>query len=224
MSKLTDTIKGLNTAITTPTETIMSLQATVSKQPLTVNQNPIDTLITKTVDRSLNIVMYGIEEPLPTIPKSDRDRSDLANTLPVLSTIDSSIQNASISDLYRQGRFDENQTRPRPILVKFLHRMDVTTILSNRNKIKKLIAIKADMSKEERTVESLLLQEHWKLIQQGTSRKHITIQRSEMYVGKLLHAKVTNLKFVLCKFPANTTNVNPASSTSVEMEMEHADT
>ena len=202
----------------------MSLQATVSKQPSTVNQNPIDTPITKTVDRSLNIVMYGIEEPLPTILKSDRNRSDLANILPVLSTIDSSIQNVSISDLYQLGRFDENQTQPRPILVKYLYRMEVTTILSNRNKINSPIVIKADMSKEERMVESLLLQERWKLIQQGTSRKHITIRRSEMYVGKLLHAKVTNLKLVLCKSPANTTNANPASSTSMEMEMEHADT
>ena len=101
--------------------------------------------------------------------------SDLANILPVLSTIDSSIQNRSISDLYvyQLGRFDENQTRPRPILVKFLRRMDVTTILSNRNKIERPMVIKADMSKEERKVESLLLQEHWKLIQQGTSHKHI---------------------------------------------------
>ena len=43
-----------------------------------------------------------------------------------------------------------------------------------------------------------------------------------MYVGKLLHAKVTNLKLALCKSPANTSNPNPASCTSLEME--HANT
>ena len=46
------------------------------------------------------------------------------------------------------------------------------------------------MTKDERKVESILLQERWKLIQQGTSRKHISKRRSEIYVGKLLHAKV----------------------------------
>jgi len=67
--------------------------------------------------------------------------------------------------------------------------MDVTTVLSNKNKVKKpiIIIIKADMSKDERKVESVLLQEHWKLIQQSTNRKHISIRKN---VGKLLHAKV----------------------------------
>ena len=40
-----------------------------------------------------------------------------------------------------------------------------------------------------------------------------------MYVGKLLHAKVIIPKLALCKSPANTTNANPVSSTSMEMEL-----
>jgi len=44
------------------------------------------------------------------------------------------------------------------------------------------------MSKDERKVESILLQEQWRLIQQGTNRKNITIRKSEILVGKLLHA------------------------------------
>jgi len=57
-------------------------------------------------------------------------------------------------------------------------------------------------------VESVLLQECWKLIQQGTSRKHITIRRSEIYVGKLLHAKVIDQKLVLYRSPEETTDIN----------------
>ena len=74
----------------------------------------------------------------------------------MLSAIDSSIQNASINDLYQLGIFDRNQTRPRPILAKFLCRIDVTIILSNRNKVEKPVVIKADMIKDEKNVEFIL--------------------------------------------------------------------
>jgi len=220
ISKLIDTIKGLSTAIATLTETIISLQATVTKQPLIVSQHLIDITETKTVDRNMNI---GINESPATIPRSNRTKRDLDNLLSMLSAIDSSIQNASINDLYQLGKFDPNQTRPRPILAKFLHSINVTTILSNRNKIKRPVVIKADVTKDERKVESILLQERWKLIQQGTSRKHITIWRSEIYVGKLLHAKVIDQKLVLYRSPEEITDTNSASSTSAEAEMEHAE-
>ena len=80
------------------------------------------------------------------------------------------------------------------------------------------------MTKDEKKVESILLQECWKLIQKGTSRKHITIRRSEIYVDKLLHAKVIDQKLVLHRSPEETTDTNLASSTSAQAEMEHAET
>ena len=107
----------------------------------------------------------------------------------------------------------ENQSRPRPILAR---RMDVTAIPSNRNKVKKPIVIKAEY---KRKVESMLLQEHWKLIQQGTIRKHIAIQRAEKFVGKLLYAKVIDQKL---RSLANT-NDYIAPSTSGETDMEQVD-
>ena len=79
------------------------------------------------------------------------------------------------------------------------------------------------MTKDERKVESMLLQERWKLIQQGTSRKHISIRRSEMFVNKLLYAKVTNQKLVLYRSPPNTSDGNSGSFTSAEAEMEHGE-
>ena len=82
----------------------------------------------------------------------------------------------------------------------------MTTVLSNRNKVKKLIIIKADMSKDERKVGSILLQERWKLIQRGTNRKHNSIRKNEIFVGKLLHAKVVNQNLIQCKSQAVTTD------------------
>ena len=224
ISNLTDTIKNLHTAITSLTESITSLQSSVTKQSQSTAHKEAtsnETPMTKAADdRNMNIVVYGVEESPPATSKSDRTRNDLNSVLPILSAVDPSIQNASINDLYRLGRYDSEQSRPRPILVKFLRRIDVTTILSNRNKVKKPIIIKADMSKDERKVESVLLQERWKLIQKGTNRKHISIRKKEIFVGKLLHAKVVDQKLVQCRCQTGTTDTVSSPSNSVEAEMD----
>ena len=98
----------------------------------------------------------------------------------------------------------------------------MTTVLSNRNKVKKLIIIKADMSKDERKVGSILLQERWKLIQRGTNRKHNSIRKNEIFVGKLLHAKVVNQKLVQCKSQAVSTDTVSSPFDSAETEMDQA--
>ena len=168
----------------------------------------------------MNIVAYGINKSPPKTSKPDRIKHDLTNLLSILNAVNPSIQNSSIKDLYRLGKFNQSQSRPRPILVKFLCRIDVTTTLSNTNQVKKPVIIKADMSKHERKVESMLLQEHRKLIQQGTNRKDITIRKNEISVGKLLYGKVIDQKFVRRVLQVNTTEHSPTLSISVDTEMD----
>ena len=52
--------------------------------------------------------------------------------------------------------------------------------------------IKPDLSPQERLCESLLLKEHWKLIQAGTDRRHIKLQKSRLIVSGKVHAEVIN--------------------------------
>ena len=85
----------------------------------------------------------------------------------------------SIKDFHRLGRYKEKQDRPRPILVKFLSALDANAILSNRSNVSSPIVIKPDMSKEERDTESILLSEHWKLLQSGIDRKLIKIRNKQ---------------------------------------------
>jgi len=76
VSKLADTIKGLNAAITSLTETIMSLQSSVTKKFPQKEITSNDTPMIKTVDdKNMNIVVYGIDESPPSTPKSDRPQS-----------------------------------------------------------------------------------------------------------------------------------------------------
>ena len=83
-------------------------------------------------------------------------KHDLGVIVNTLSSIDSSITSASIKDLYRLGKFNENNNRPRPILVKFLRNL---VLSSKRSIMSSEISIKPDMTLDERKTEMILLKE-----------------------------------------------------------------
>jgi len=60
------------------------------------------------------------------------------------------------------------------------------------------------------------LSEHWKLTQQAMNCKCISIRKAEIFVGKLLHAKVIDQKLVKYRSQATTTD-----STSMKTEASH---
>ena len=78
ISKLANIIKDLNNAIISLTETITSLKSSVTMHtPTSVPETDASTNIPvrKAVDdRSMNIVVYGINESPPKTPKSDRTK------------------------------------------------------------------------------------------------------------------------------------------------------
>jgi len=76
------------------------------------------------------------------------------------------------------------------------------------------------MSKDERKIESILLQERWKLIQQGANRKVITIRKNEIFVGGLHHGKVIDQNFVKYGPQINITDNSSAPSAPAATDME----
>ena len=108
------------------------------------------------------------------------------------------IEAHAVKDFHRLGKYKPMQSRPRPILVKFLRTIDVTTILSNRASLDTSISIKQDLSPEEKHLESILLNERWKLIQAGYDCKSIKIRRGSILLnGKLFgHLDGSNFKKV----------------------------
>ena len=73
--------------------------------------------------------------------------------------------------MHHLGKFKIGQTRPWPILVKFL--MLYNTILSNKNLIPSPVLIKVDTTKVERDIESKLLSQRWNLIQGESTKKQL---------------------------------------------------
>ena len=84
-------------------------------------------------NKMLSIVIYGINESQPKTPRVTRQKHDLDAVLTVLSNVDSTLSRLSVQDPHRLGKFNATDPKPRPLLVKFLHTFDVTSILSNRS-------------------------------------------------------------------------------------------
>jgi len=198
INKLMNTIRDLNASIVSLTETITLLQSSVNvtqqlptpenittntatspKTPSEVSANTSTSITATTVrstDRNYNIVIYGIQESPSNTPRFARSKLNLGKVLPILNIIDTSIGESSISDIHRLGKFSAENSRPRPLLVKFLRALDASTVLFNRSKIKNPILIKPDLIPEERKIESILLHERWNLIQQGIDHKTIKLR------------------------------------------------
>ena len=142
-------------------------------------------------DSKYNVVLYGMEECRLGLSRSARLESDLSSVVSVFSALDSSIQSHSVRDCFRLGKFSPDATRPRPILAKFVRVADVSKIFSKKSQLSTPFFIKPDLSRFERFLQSILMQERWKLIQSGVSRKSIRIRGNSSFVSSKLHGRVT---------------------------------
>ena len=130
------------------------------------------------MDRKFNLIIHGI----PECPKDTANRigltctSDLHRGTSILSNVDDSVADDSISDCFRVGKYSESACYPRPILVRMSRTRDVLSVLSKRGTVTKPYVIKPDMSAADRKAEALLLKERWRLIQSGYSRSDIRLR------------------------------------------------
>ena len=113
----------------------------------------------------------------------DHFKQDLNNIADVLYSVDPDFVKQSIQDCCRLGKFKENTSRPRLILIKFHHPLDVMSILSTKISLPNGIVLKLDMTRKERNADSLLLQERWRLIQSGVPKISIKINCSIIYAN-----------------------------------------
>ena len=174
-----------------------------------------------------NLVIHGIAECPKATPRSERQKSDLASCLTVVSKLNADINTHSVRDCLRLGNYKKESSRPRPILLKLNRSFDVSYVLANRAETPQGITIKPDQTKEERQCESLLLGVRWKLMQMGTDKKDIKIRASTVYLKGNKHAQVVNNCLQYFNSPNQTTSVaidsvtNPVSTDSAD-QMDHS--
>lgn len=140
-------------------------------------------------------MVYGIEKSAKGSPRHVRSRNDMDAVADVLISLDSMVHEHQIRDCQRLGKYSE--TKHRPILVKLNRSRDVISILSSRAKLAERpgISIKPDMTKEERKIESMLLQERRKFIQSGTTSSLIELRGTSLYVNNKKDGSVRNFKY-----------------------------
>lgn len=154
-----------------------------------------ESSVSHNLDSKYNVVLYGVEECRSGLSRSARFESDLSSVIDIFSALDSSIQPQSIRDCYRLGKFSPGGSRPRPILIKFVRMADVTRLFTKKRNLSNPFSIKPDMSRAQRQQESILMQERWRLIQSGVSRKNIRVRGDSLYVNNRMHGSVSKLKF-----------------------------
>ena len=93
-------------------------------------------------DRKLNLVVFGIDESPSNTPRLDHLKNDLDHLVATFNSNEIPIEVHTIKDFHRLGKYSPTQSRPRPILVKFLRTIDVATILSHRGTLKAPLFIK----------------------------------------------------------------------------------
>ena len=135
------------------------------------------------MSRRFNVIIYGVGECSKSSTRAYRQNEDLKKVISVLSPLDSSINHQSIKDLFRLGKFNANQMKPRPIMVKLIRSADVTSILSKVGQLSYPYFIKPDRSLEERRKERFLMEVRWSLIQTGIKRKCIKIKNSALFIN-----------------------------------------
>ncbi len=142
------------------------------------------------LDRKFNIVVYGIKECVTGQNRHSRLIQDSNEVASTISSIDSNISESSIRDCTRLGKFSSD--RCRPILAKLSRSCEVSSILSQRGKLKGSgLSIKADLNKEDRKIDQLLMSHRWSLIQSGTSRQLIKIRGNSIFVNNVKKGSVT---------------------------------
>ena len=143
-------------------------------------------------DKKFGVVIYGISESPNGTPKSQRISADFEAVAGALNPLSNDLTEQSIRDCIRLGKYAPNSTRPRPILAKLNSSRHISSIMANRSKLSSTnLSIKPHMSPLEREIESLLLKERRKLIDNKTPAKHIQIRKNQLLVSGNIHAKVS---------------------------------
>ena len=103
----------------------------VDKSITATNQKPV-LKARQLDDRKYYLVVYRISECPNGTKRPVRVKHDIESSVSILSKLNDDIQ---VRDSFRLGKFNKDQTRPRPLFLKLNRAIDVIAVLSNRSSI-----------------------------------------------------------------------------------------
>ena len=151
---------------------------------------------TNTADSRFNIVISGIAELPKGTPRLARISSDASAVMDVLSEVSLDGHPPIFArDCRRLGRYRQNSSKPRPLLITLNSTFGVSNVLSKCHRLTSRVSIRPDLSFTERKERGLYLHERRKLIDTGVDKSCIKIKKSGLYVSGKLAGRVTNEVF-----------------------------
>ena len=181
-----------NSPFNHPSNTFLN-QPSISplNQPSNSSLNQPSTTTCNLESRKFNVVVRGINECPKGTHWCDRTVFDCNSALATLSKLVPSLNDMSVRDNRRLGKYSESNPHPRPLLVTLNRASDVADILAKRNFLaKEKIFIKPDQSPEERSIEAILLKERRTLINSKINSKRIKIRGPKLFVGTRVYGRV----------------------------------
>ena len=118
------------------------------------------------------------------------------------------------------GKFTHDAQCPRPILIKFLRSTEATKALSKIAAFRAPVAIKPDLTPQERTIENHLLKERWSLTKLGFEKSRIKIRNQSLFVDNKLYGQFKDSQFCRSQFnpPLNLTSKTNPSEVAPQLE------
>ena len=160
---------------------------------LSTSPSPIPPPSTNTADSRFNIVISGIAESPKGTPRLARISSDASAVMDVLSEVSLDGHPPVFArDCRRLGRYRQDSSTPRPLLVTLNSTFGVSSVLSNCHRLTSRVSIRPDLSFTARKERGLYLRERRKLIDTGVNKSCIKIRKSGLYVSGKLAGRVTN--------------------------------
>ena len=126
------------------------------------------------------IRLRGIEE-LKSKDSRERYEHDLEEVNKLFAFL---TKNAKITDLKRLGKFEEDNTKPRTIIVKLSNECQKRLILVSLSKLKnydKTVYVSKELNPNELQAENKLLKQRRELIDNGTQPSNLRIRELKLY-------------------------------------------
>ena len=212
ITELTDKINSLTPMKPVNVHSAVQLPVRMSTNPASQPPNTATTTV-QPADRKFNLVVYGVSECPNGTSWPDRMKHDIDKSVSVLSKINNDINPNSVRDCLRLGKYNKEQYRSCPLLLKLNRAVDVISVLSNLGANQdKSVSIKPDMTPDEKQKEALLLKERWSLLQSGVNKADVKIRSGSIYVKGKKHGYASNLVFHLANASPPTMSVDSDST------------
>ena len=141
-------------------------------------------------ERKYNLVISGVAEYEKGSRKLERQTKDLEKVSSILSSLFDSISSDSIKDVYRLGKYNTDDNRPRQLLVKMIRASDVTAVLTRTSSLDRSIYIRRDLPREVRVGQAVLRKERRRLIDSGVHYSDISVRGDRILVKTILYGSL----------------------------------